>query len=350
MPANVETAVYSNTPAWHREGIVLDSNGEKGLTIEKALPASGLDWTVRKVPAYAPVSYVPDQETGLLIPEPGADLVAIENRYNVQRESDGKFLGTVGKTWEPTQNLEGFQVVQDLIEEAGGTAWIEAAGSLDGGRKVWVMVHLDDSLQIAGEEYGSWLTFINGHDGRTSVTALVHDERIVCHNTLDIAVGEATGKDGSGRIIRVRHTKKAADRIKEARAILGIRSQRLEELAKQGEWLVEQSIDEGEFNTFLDSLMPLPKVPEDKDTTPAYTMINNRRGLVKNTWTSSANLEPIRDTRWGALQAVIEYADHKRVFNSDESQLKAQFGLTSQATEIKDRAYKILKQDKLAAA
>lgn len=357
MPANVEEAAYANTPAWHREGVVIPTADRKGMTVAEVLDARVLNWGVEKTLTlgfgreYAdlndPKKLQKAIEAGVQIPL-SALMVNDFGRYNVQRDSDGKLLGNVGETWTGFNPADAFAIVDDLIKEAGGDrAWINACGGLDGGRKIWVQVELDTGFQIAGEKYGTYLTVVTGFDGRTSTMVFVHTERIVCANTLAIGLGE--GKD-SGRIVRVRHSKNAADRIKEAKQILGIRDTHLEELAKQGEWLVEQEMRDDDFARFLDSLMPVPEVPADKDGTPAATMTENRRGKVSKLWMEAPNLEPIRNTRWGALQAVIEYADYARPFNDAESQLKAQFGFTAQNTEIKDRAFTILRNPELVEA
>lgn len=349
-----ETAVYANRAAWHGVGVVLDSMGEKGLTIAQALPASGLEWGVEKTPTlgfsrkYAHLNDAAKLAEAIAkgVEIPLSALMVNPDRFNVQRDTDGRLLGNVGSTWVPFNPIDAFAIVDDLLAQAGGKAWIEAAGSMDEGKKVWVMVHLDDGFQIAGESYATYLTVVTGFDGRTSTMVLVHDERIVCRNTLAIGVGEAKG---SGRILRVRHSKNAADRIKQANQILGLRNVRHEELAKQGEWMVEQEMPDAEFATFLDSLMPVPEVPADRDGTPAATMATERRGKIARLFQGAPNLEPIRGTRWGALQAVIEYADHVRPFKDAESQLKAQFGFTEQQTEIKDRAFRILRTPDLIA-
>lgn len=330
MPANVESAAYANTPAWHREGVVLDTDGKKGMTVEQALDAAELDWTVEKVPIYG---FAPGKiKKG--VPSSDAKPIPIQGRFGVQRSSDNHILGVVGKTWEPVQNTAGFQIIEDVIEQAGGQVWIEAAGSLNGGRKVWVLAHLDSDWQIAGEKYEQYIAFVNGHDGRTSVTAMTVDMRIVCANTLDWAAREA---NKSGKVVRVRHTTKAAERIQEAHAILGLRNKRSEELAKQGEWLVEQELPDGEFAGFLESLLP---IKEDGEGTPAATMIENRRGQISRLFFDAPNLEPIRGTKWAALQAVCEYADHGREFQTGETQLKAQWGITP--ATIKTQAAELL--------
>jgi phage/plasmid-like protein (TIGR03299 family) len=329
MPANVETAVYANDPAWHREGVVLDTNGEKGLSVPVALMESGLDWTVRKVPIFGAAHYVED-ENGKVATSPRSGLGdVIQDRYGVQRESDSRILGVVGSTWQPVQNHEGFELISDFMQ--GDAAYIEAAGALDGGRKVWILAHMAEDMQIAGEDISRYVLFTNGHDGRTSVTAAMTDIRVVCQNTLSWAL--ATTK----RVHRVRHTTKATQRLAEAKAILGLRDLRSEELAKQGEWLVKQEMSDRQFDRFLSRLMP---IPENQEGRPAETMITQRQDQVRSLWRTTDNLEDIRRTRWGALNAIVEYSDYGRRFQDDQTQLKAQFGISPNT--IKNRAVELL--------
>lgn len=347
MPANVETAVYANTPAWHREGIVLDTNGDKGLTVEVALKESGLDWEVEKSPIYAHLeSGIEELTAGATV---GEYLQTIGERYAVQRQTDGAVLGVVGKTWQPVQNHEGFEILADTMQvgpEFGMPMWIEAAGALDGGKKVWVLAHLDKDIQIAGEAYSSYLLFVNGHDGRTSVIACATDVRVVCQNTVDMAIGQAKNLKRVGdmkigdRQVRVRHTTKAGERIKQVRHILGIRDLQLEALAKQGEWLVEQEMSDAQFNGFLEKLMPIPE--DADDPSPARTMIVKRQDALRGHYFDRDNLASIRGTRWGAYNAVVEYADYGRETKHADSQLKAQWGLTNSGRVLKDSAFELL--------
>lgn len=325
MSANVETGAYANTPAWHREGNVLDTEGEKGMTVKVALKESGLDWQVAKVPVFCD-------------PPAGADAgpqIEVPNRYGVQRTSDGAVLGVVGDVWQPVQNSEGFSLIEDFMQ--GDTAWIEAAGALDGGRKVWILAHMAEDMQIAGEQISRYVLFTNGHDGRTSVTAAMTDVRVVCQNTLTMALSSCPRK------VSVRHTVKATVRLAEAKRILGLRDLYSEELAKQGEWLCNHKISDKQFNSFLESLMPVPESQEGK---PAETMIVGRRDEVRDVYLKSDNLNNIRGTKWGALNAVVEYADYRRPFRSDETQVKAQFG----DQPIKNTARDLLLVGKGAAA
>lgn len=314
MPANVEEAVYSNVPAWHGEGVVLDTAGDLGIRVPVALEKSGLDWSVEKVPIFA------------------QDGQVIERNYGVQRDKDQKILGVVGSTWQPVQNQAGFKLIDDLLEESD--AFIEAAGALDGGRKVWILAHMPADLFIAGEEVKSYILFTNGHDGRTAVTAAMTDVRVVCQNTLELATSIADAMD-TPRIIRVRHTVNAPDRISQAKALLGLRSRYAEEMAKQGEWLVDQTMSDGQFAEFLESLMP---ITEEQVGKPADTMMRKRRDEVMGVYFDAPTQTGIKGTRWGAYNAVVEYADYRRSFKDTNTQAKAQF--TTQP--VKQRALQLL--------
>lgn len=335
MPANVESAVFSNTPAWHREGLVLDTGNNLGLTVDQAIEASGLNWRVHKTPAF---TFKPDDLDKDGMPMPGAKPIRVKERYATIRDNDWTALGTVGNSWTPVQNTEGFAIVQDVMQ--GSDCWIEAAGALDEGRKVWILAHMPEDLTIAGEKYQQYILFTNGHDGRSSVTAAMTNVRVVCQNTLAFAL------DTTPRVVRVRHTSRAAQNIAEAKKILGVRDLYAEELAKQGEWLVEQSISDAEFDHFLTQLMPA-----DEGLQHVVTMAEARREKVATLYHGANNLEPIRGTRWGALQAVVEYADYHRGFGEDHDKtLKAQFGFTEAHTRLKNEAAKILRNPDLVAA
>lgn len=310
----------ANQPIWSIEGHHFNEKGSGAKSVQSALKESGMDWTVRTVPIFGAANYVEDDK-GLLV-ERGIELgERISDKHGVQRESDGRLLGVVGNSWTPVQNKEGFALVDDFLKVGG--AHIESMGEIDGGRKVWMQVRMDEDMFIAGEQIATYVLFLNGHDGRTSVMASMLDVRFFCMNCLDFVKKHH----------RVRHTSKATSRLAEARQILKLRDLRKEELAKQGEWLVSQKMSDKQWDKFLEELMPIPESQEGK---PAETMIKERRNKINGLYTGADNLNNIRGTRWGALNAVIEYSDHGRNFRDDNTQLKNQLGLT--ANSLKSRA------------
>lgn len=332
MTANLETGAFANKAAWHNEGNVLDTDGKLGMGVADAIEASGLNWDVVKTPAF---TFRPEDLDQNNVPKPDATPIRVDSRFATMRTSDFNTFGTVGKAWHPVQNVEGFALVEDLLQ--GADCWIEAAGALDGGKKVWVLAHMADNMRIAGEDYSKYILFTNGHDGRSSVTAAMTDVRVVCQNTLALALSDAP------RIVRVRHTSRASERVQEVKHLLGIRDLYAEELAKQGEWLVEQELTDSKFDQFLRELMPA-----DENLPHVVTMAETRRETIANLYHQAENLGPIRGTRWGALQATIEYADHHRNFVDNDAAIKGQFGFTAGQTAVKNRAAQILRNPKLA--
>jgi phage/plasmid-like protein (TIGR03299 family) len=170
------------------------------------------------------------------------------------------------------------------------------------------------------------------------------DMRVVCANTLTYATSK---QDAGNRIVRVRHTTKAAERLVEAHNVLNLRNLRTEELARQGEWLVEHEMSDSAFEIFMEKLMPMPAdaTTNTGGPTPAATMIADRRAQVAGIYATAPNLAPIRGTRWGVLQAVTEYVDHGRATKNQSALTKTQFGLTP--STLKQAAFDLLVKPKI---
>ena len=336
MPATTATpAVPAHSPAY----LVEKRNAAPApADVNSALAAFGLDWTVTKRPLFVPSGFT---GVGQDVKPDGNGFVPMPGRFEVRRNDNGLPVATVGKTWNPVQNHEGLQIADDVRQLAGaeGTPTEIVTGvEFDRGCKILLMVRIDAGLQIAGEDYRSYMSFMNGHDGRTSVTMFCHDSRFVCSNG---QVGGLLDAKNSGHIVRVRHTVKAADRIKEAVHMLGLRNKQLEALALEGEHMAEKQISESEVDRFLASLFPT-----DEDTTaPHATMAANRRAEIRTRYMQAPNLDGIRGTRWGVLQAVAEQADHGRNFQSQETAMKAQLGITRPTLKLD--ALTILRDKKL---
>src|SRR5690606_5301720 len=107
-----------------------------------------------------------------------------------------------------------FDFMDNLIDS--GDVEVETAGSINGGKWVWVLCRIPQGVEVEGDEYVSYLAAITSHDGTLSLTTLPTNVRIVCQNTCNYALSKAP------RSYRVRHTANADQRIAEARRVLGI--------------------------------------------------------------------------------------------------------------------------------
>lgn len=204
MPANIETGMFSQQQPWHHEGIFT----EDALTSAAAAMAmAGLDWTVEQRKLYTQYDDVEWIEL-------------TEHMANV-RVTDGKVLSVTSPSYEILQPVEAFAWLDSLTD--AGEIEYHTAGSLDGGKKIWVLARLNnaDFDAARGDQWKSYLLFLTGFDGATSTRVLFTTIRVVCANTLAMALS----KDGKGAF-RQRHTKGQYAALEGLRdSILGVRNE-----------------------------------------------------------------------------------------------------------------------------
>jgi phage/plasmid-like protein (TIGR03299 family) len=166
---------------WHGLGAVLP---ERPGSLPAALHAAGLDWRVLQVPLY--------RHDGL-DGEAESELDGL--RGNVRADS-GALLGVVSADYRVVQNTEAFAFLANLI---GSELQFETAGSLWGGKAVWVLAELPDHVEVGGDAVRRFVLVTTRHDGTAAVRALVTPVRVVCANTLRVAIA------GARDTYRVRH-------------------------------------------------------------------------------------------------------------------------------------------------
>ena len=166
MAANVESMFYTRETPWHGLGTKV----EESPCSEEALITAGLDWDVVQEPIY----------TG------NEELI---NGYKANiRDTDRKVLGVVTNRYKVVQNRDAFSFTDRLLGE--GVRY-ETAGSLQGGRRVWLLAHMPRDYIISGEKFSPYLLFSNTHDGSGAVKVALTPIRVVCQNTLNLALDTA---------------------------------------------------------------------------------------------------------------------------------------------------------------
>ena len=198
MPANVETMFSVRETPWHGLGrIIMDAPASR-----EALELAGLDRQGESRNIYS--------GTGAMIPG---------YRANV-RSTDDAVLGVVSDRYRIVQNEEAFQFTDDLLGE--GVTY-ETAGSLQGGKKVWMLARLPRKYLIAGDQVEPYLVIFNSHDGSSGVKVAMTPIRVVCQNTLNLALNTAK------RSWTARHTENVLLRVQDARETLQLDSNKLYE-------------------------------------------------------------------------------------------------------------------------
>ena len=174
MPHAVETMFSANVPAWHQLGVVTKG----ALTSAEAIEKAGLDWTVSLNPIF-----VGGIDAGGEVYEK-----EVPNFFATMRDTDNSVLGVVGNRYTPIQNIECFDFMDTVVDDSD--AMYETAGSLHNGRIVWMLLNLNKSVQVDEDVTHNYLLLTNSHDGSSSLKGLNYSIRVVCANTLRMALGD----------------------------------------------------------------------------------------------------------------------------------------------------------------
>ena len=166
MAALIETMFSVREKPWHGLGTIV----MKAPASAEALRLAGPDWNVVQEPIY----------TGFKEKVEGY-------KANV-RDTDRKVLGVVSDRYKVVQNVDAFSFTDELL---GKGVRYETAGSLQNGKRVWLLARLPREYIIAGERISPNLVFSNTHDGSGSVKVAVTPVRVVCNNTLNLALNTA---------------------------------------------------------------------------------------------------------------------------------------------------------------
>lgn len=277
-------------PAWHGlANVIFDENAH--VTTADMLSAAKLNgWNVDLEAVTVPDGYR-----------------TISDSFMVTRTNpfDGgkDVLAIVGDRYKVYQNEELFSFGDNLTD--GGAEW-ESAGSIKNGRQVFGSLVLPREFTLdpqgANDVTKSYLLVTTSHDGSASIQALVTPVRVVCQNTLNMAMS------GAKQQFKVRHTQKADGRVAEARRVLGLSLEHMDKFEELATQLFETEITNQKFDEIVNALYPA----DDNATKGAITMRQNKVDLIRAIYLNSPTQDNIRGTAWGALNALTERVDYFR--------------------------------------
>lgn len=293
--ADSKQAVNGRTDTWHQLGQAVGHD----MTVAEAMENAHLGgWNVRKVPLTIPAEVTEDGVFGdLAVP----DQFGVVRTNPVTKERD--YLGVVGNVYDPIQNEATAGFIQSVVDEFGAN--LETAGSLGGGKDVFITMKLPHTMEIAGvngfvdrTEY--YLAALNNHTGKTSFRLILTPIRIVCRNTQQAALSAAKTS------WKVRHTATATGRVQEAREKLGLVWKSVGALDDEFKRLSEIPVTFAEAKDFAEKLVDLGKVDPES---VAATRRRNASGQILNLFQNSDTIAPIAGTRYALYNAVTEYVD-----------------------------------------
>ena len=273
MAALVENMMYTRTVPWHGLGTKVD----EAPTSADALRLAGLDWTV-------------EQKNIQLC---GGS--KIQNYKANVRSSDGQVLGIVSDRYKIVQNKDAFEFTDSII---GGDVRYETAGSLNGGRKIWLLAKLPEA-EIAGDKTEPYMVFSNTHDGSGAIRVAMTPIRVVCNNTLNLAL------DSAKRAWSVRHTGDLNSKMHEARVCLKMANAYMGALAERADRLANTTVTRDQLNMILDELFPM----DESNTEREKQGVKKLRDEFMVCYFAPDILK-FRNTAWGVVNAVSDMVTH----------------------------------------
>lgn len=299
---------------WHGLGVILDGAPEG---IDDALEKAGLDWGVEQRPVYVPTPVTLGETAGSLWGKtdlgPAVELAEDDRLFaliesdewvaNIRTDTEAT-LGIVGRRYAPVQNREAFEFVDNLI---GSEMHFETAGSLWGGKRVWVLAKLPEHVEVGGDAIDQFVLLTTSHDGSHAVTAAVTPIRVVCQNTLTWGLAAAR------RTHKVRHTANATATVHEARAVLELSINYMDQFREFGDHLATQKMTEARFTKVLEELWP------GEGTDRAAASHERSREAVMTLFRDGETVGNAPGTKWAAANAIAEYADWGRSFRNQDA-------------------------------
>lgn len=274
---------YTGETPWHRKGTRVDQVMTSKVAIERA----GLDYIVEKRPVHFPdVSRYMTQFPGKFV--------------TVRKDTDAP-LGIVGDVYRVLQNKEAFSFFDSIVGEK--LAMYHTAGALGEGEKIWLLAKLPRDFWVTPEDaVEQYLLLTNSHDGSSAVQIMATPIRVVCQNTLNMAISSSTRKT------KVRHTMSMGQGIRQIREQIGIADKFFKEFEEMGKFLVAKQANAKIVEQLLSDLGLSKEKGEDSTRTE-----NIRFDILKLFERGKGNQLPgVKGSAWALLNGVVEYVDYHR--------------------------------------
>ena len=285
--------MYVGETPWHRLGKKLD----KPATAAEAIKAARLDWEVVKIPLY-----VKGRRRYRLVPATYATV-------RTDRPEPAP-LGIVGEDYEPLQNRDAFAWFDGIVGE--GAAIYHTAGVLGIGERVWILAKLPGEIRVKGEDIvNKFLLLSNSHDGESSVQVKFTPIRVVCQNTLTMALS-------SGRTVKISHTRSIMERMETAKQNLGIIQDRFQRIEKAFQRFAEVPMTGNRLTDYLVAVFPMPQDENDQRAKKRVEIARQECGRLLEVGLGN-DAAAIRGTLWAAYNGVTQFVDY-RATRGDESQ------------------------------
>lgn len=347
MPAMFSSGYCVKVPSWHKEEELLE-NAPK--TVTESLERAGQNWDAELQPVF------------------GADLVEIPFAKLIRRMDNGVPLNVVGPNTSILQNRDAFDVLTPFLEK--NEIVLETAGCLDEGRIVWALAKINrpNFVVVKNDEIEKYLLITNFH-GKFSAKILFTGVRVVCYNTLSMALNQ--GKKGKNLVMKIRHTSDVKQKYQEAATTINVVNQNFDKNCEVFAELAKHSVKEGDAKKYFKEVFSLEdnddKMPKqsrrlldnllakyESEQAIVGELLENHRNAVEISNEAQEivgkrlleNMENgigmdipgVRGSAWGMYNAVTQLLTHEKGRTSDNRQQSLWYG---QSAKVNEKALKL---------
>lgn len=283
MAHNIETMFSVREKPWHYEETKdVTKLIQEAPTSDEALRLAGLDWDVAQTPVY--------MESGIEIPNYKANV----------RSTDNACLGIVTDRYKIVQNTEAFAFTDAIVGETeDGVVKYETAGSLCGGKKIWLLAKMP-TTKVLDDEVDPYMFFSNSHDGTGAIKVGMTPIRIVCNNTLNMALNSAK------RQWSTKHVGDMQSKLEEAKFCLQMADKYMKRLDEEADRLANAKLYKEQIDEILDELFPI----DDNDTDRKKRTVQAEKDSFYVAY-FMPDIAKFRDTAWGAVNAMSDVVTHQ---------------------------------------
>ena len=295
MSAEVESMAYTGDVPWHGLGVRVNP----GASPQEMLRQAGLDWRVRKCPIYYGMG-VPVSDKRVLI-----------------RETDGKQLDIVSKDWKPLQNHDALDFFQHFVDQ--GNMEMETAGSLYEGKIVWALAKITGRVfeAVKGDVVESYVLLSNPHQFGKSITVQSTSIRVVCQNTLNLAL-----RRQAEHKVRVNH--KTPFDPAQVRSALGVVHREFDWYEERAKYLATRRYAQANVCRYFVELFPSQRKDAGERGPEPLSSLASQTAEVLET---QPGHEYGEGTYWQAFNAVTYVLDHHYGGSADKRMKSAWYGL-----------------------
>ena len=273
---------YVGEKPWHGLGQELQQNA----TIEEWQKAAGMDWEIKRTP----LLYKADNDV----------MFNIDDQNILYRSDTKTHLSVVSNKYQIVQPVDMLEFFRDITQAAGFQ--METAGTLFGGKRFWALAAIGESACVVGDDQiDGYLLLSTSCDGTLATSARFTTTRVVCNNTLSMALSTKAKRE-----VSVRH--RAVFDASAVKDQLGIAKDSFKDFLVATRKLAQDTITTKQAEKFVANLFTTDTytVADVIDKSRAYTQIMD----LYNGQGKGSSLPGVKDTRWGAVNAVSEYVDH----------------------------------------